>query len=49
MNNIWSIIKDLAIIGMLLVAFVSSYVGQWDKGAFFMAMACYAILVREKL
>lgn len=48
MNKIWSVVKDLAIIAMLLFSFVSAYMDQWDKGAFFMAMACYAVLVRSE-
>ena len=48
MNKFWEIIKDIAIIAMLLVSFAATFFGQWDKGAFFMSLATYAILVRRE-
>jgi hypothetical protein len=48
MRKYIEIAKDIAIIAMLVIAFYSSFMGQWDKGAFFMVLACYSVLVRRE-
>jgi hypothetical protein len=48
MNKYICVVKDLAILAMILIAFWSAYFEQWDKGAFFMVLATYAVLVREE-
>jgi hypothetical protein len=48
MSRYIEIAKDIAIIAVLVMAFYSSFMGQWDKGTFFMALACYSVLVRRE-
>lgn len=47
MNSLSEVVKDLAILAMLMIAFGFTFLDQWDKATFFMAMTCYSVLVRR--
>ena len=48
MTKFWEVLKDIAIIALLLIAFAYTFKDQWDKAAFYMSFATYAVLVRRE-
>ena len=47
MSRLLEVVKDIAIIAVIVIGFAWTFFDEWDKATFFMSLACYAVLVRR--
>lgn len=38
------VLRDAATISLILIAFVLTFYGEWEKATFYMSMACFGVL-----
>lgn len=48
MSKYIRVAKDIAITAIVVIALWASFLGHWDVGAFYMALASFAVLVRRE-
>ena len=48
MSKYIRIAKDIAITAMVVIALWAAFFEHWDVGAFYMALASFAVLVRHE-
>jgi hypothetical protein len=47
MKMVTETIKVLAPLAVMFIGTISAFSGQWDRGAFFMVLACAIVLMGE--